>query len=171
MYISKCLYILSKSLKTPQTQKRSFGRCGVERICWEKQAEMTCAVKTYSACRCTSIAEDGCAKTQREALIYMCIYICANMLQQIKVCLAFLTRTPEHWGNGVNGNDLYAYGETGTPQRRRWAQRRGMWRLFLSTSALPHAALCRHSRHTRGRFSVLALVFIPATSLAHLILL
>jgi len=34
-----------------------------------------CAVKTYSAGRCTSIAVDGCAKGQREAVIYICAYI------------------------------------------------------------------------------------------------
>lgn len=97
-----------KVIKNLQTQKWSFGMCGVKWGCWEKQTEMNSAVKSYSAVRYSSTAEESCAKRQ----IDMCIYICANGPQQIKVSLAFLTRTSEHGGN--------CQGKSASCSRRNW---------------------------------------------------
>lgn len=69
---------------------------------------MNSAVKSYSAVHYSSTAEESCAKRQ----IDMCIYICANGPQQIKVSLAFLTRASEHGGN--------CQGKPASCSRRNW---------------------------------------------------
>lgn len=125
-------------------------------------------------CRLLHLNSRGwlCKKPEGSSDIYVHICLCKYASADKDLSLAFLARTPEHWGNSVKETSSMLTEELAHyRERRRWAHRWGLWRLFLSTSVLPHAALCRHNLHTRGRFSILALAFIPATSLALRILL
>lgn len=131
---------------------------------------MTCAIEIDSAGRCASIAEDGCAKTQRQAVIYMCIYICANMLHQTKVSLL-------HFWVGQQSVEATVTRKQAPCSQRDWhaAEKEGgelrdeEWGRYSRAPLCHHTLLSADMTFTPEAGSQ-SLAFIPATSLARFIL-